>query len=130
MLSSVVKPPKPPSGKPPEPLPSTPWLWAYWPVRIVVRAGQHSGNGEKLFWNAVPDGPPISRRTRGMASRSDSAMSSVITSTMLGRGSLSGASSTRCAAGDCWALTGGPGANPSAAVPMSAAASSAMRPCM
>jgi hypothetical protein len=35
-------------------LKKTPWLWAYWPVKIDARAGQHSGVVAHAFVYCVP----------------------------------------------------------------------------
>ena len=35
-------------------LPATPWLWAYWPVMKVARAGQQRGNESIASANVVP----------------------------------------------------------------------------
>ena len=35
-------------------MPPTPWLWAYWPVMKVARAGQQSGNESTASANVVP----------------------------------------------------------------------------
>ena len=69
-------------------LPATPWLWAYCPVMKVAREGQQSGNESIASANVVPR--LASRRfTFGMCATSAWAWSSVITTRMFGRPSLS-----------------------------------------
>jgi hypothetical protein len=80
-------------------LPATPWLWAYWPVMKVAREGQQSGNESTASANVVPRA--ASRRlTFGIFATSAWAWSSVITTRMFGRPSLS------AVAGRAWAAAG------------------------
>src|SRR5262245_53932550 len=62
----------------------TPLFWAYWPVRISARAGQHSGCGESIWVTVGPWGP-MAARGRGMYFMSLRVWSSVVIRTMLGR---------------------------------------------
>ena len=68
-------------------MPPTPWLWAYWPVMKVARAGQQSGKESIASAKVVPC-LASSRLTWGMNWTSVVAMSSVITTRMFGRPSL------------------------------------------
>ena len=63
---------------------STPWLWAYWPVRKVAREGQQSANDAKLLSKDVPWA--MSSRLTFFMTRIDSTVwSSVMITTMFGR---------------------------------------------
>ena len=70
--------------------PSTPWLWAYWPVMKVARAGQQSGKESTASANVVPCRRAAAGRSACTAT-SAAAMSSVITTRMFGRPSRSAA---------------------------------------
>jgi hypothetical protein len=45
----------------------TPVVWAYWPIRMLARLGQHRGVVMKAFENSTPE-PPSSARVSGMMS--------------------------------------------------------------
>ena len=77
-------------------LPLTPWLWAYWPVMKVARAGQQSGNESTASAKVVPFFAR-SFRTFGISFRSAADMSSVITTRMFGLPSLSAELGRACA---------------------------------
>ena len=78
-------------------LPMTLWLWAYWPVMKVARAGQQSGNESTASAKVVPC-RPSRRLTFGMCVTSAVAWSSVITTRMFGRPSLAAVAGRACAA--------------------------------
>ena len=65
-------------------MPSTPWLWEYWPVNRVERDGQQSGLDTKERSKVVPRSPSV-RRTPDITRIDSSVWSSVITITMFGR---------------------------------------------
>ncbi len=90
MLSSALKPPKVPE------LCSTPWLWAYCPVRLVARAGQHSGKLAKAWSKRVP-WPPRSAFSCGIAGTLAAVWSSVMTTTTFGWAEANGAASAAAA---------------------------------
>ena len=62
---------------------STPWLWAYWPVRNVARDGQQSEKLTKLFANVTP-WSPISELTLCITFIDSRVWSSVSITTMFG----------------------------------------------
>src|SRR5918995_2662613 len=61
----------------------TPVLWAYWPLMMVARLGQHSAFETKALPKLVPISPKTAR-VLGMYLRSSFRMSSVRMKTMLG----------------------------------------------